>query len=126
MRGVLIRWLVNALGLFIVSRTIRGIEVEGISAALVASALLGLVNAVLRPLIILITLPINILTLGLFTFFINGALLYLVAALVRGFSVSGFWPAFVAALFLSLLSGLMTALIGSEGKIRSIRVHLER
>jgi len=125
MRGLLIRWLMNALALFLLSRLIRGIEVDGILPALVASALLGLVNAVLRPLVILITLPINILTLGLFTFVINGALLYLVAGLVRGFSVSGFWPAFIAALFLSILSGLVTMFISSEGKVRSIRVHFE-
>ncbi|HET6371420.1 MAG TPA: phage holin family protein [Nitrospiria bacterium] len=125
MRGVLVRWLVNALGLFLISYVIRGIEVDGFLPALIAAALLGLINAVLRPLIILITLPINILTLGLFTFLINGFLLYIVGEVVRGFHVSGFWSAVFGAFILSLLSGLMTALIGREGKIRSVHIHLE-
>ena len=125
MRGVLVRWLVNALGLFLISYIIRGIEVDGFLPALIAAALLGLINAILRPLIILITLPINILTLGLFTFLINGFLLYVVGEVVRGFHVSGFWPAVFGAFILSLLSGLVTALIGREGKIRSVHIHLE-
>jgi putative membrane protein len=125
MRGVLVRWLVNALGLFLISQVIRGIEVDGFLPALIAAALLGLINAVLRPLIILITLPINILTLGLFTFLINGFLLYVVGEVVRGFNVTGFWPAVFGAFILSLLSGLVTALIGREGKIRSVHIRLE-
>jgi putative membrane protein len=124
-RGVLVRWLVNALGLFLISQVIRGIEVDGFLPALIAAALLGLINAILRPLIILITLPINILTLGLFTFLINGFLLYVVGEVVRGFNVTGFWSAVFGALILSLLSGLVTALIGREGKIRSVHIHLE-
>jgi putative membrane protein len=125
MRGILVRWLVNAAGLFLIAQVLRGIEVEGAVPALIAAALLGLINAVLRPFIILITLPINILTLGLFTFLINGFMLYIVGKVVRGFTVTGFWPAVFGAFLLSLLSALVTALIGREGKFRSIRIHLE-
>ncbi len=111
MRGILIRWLVNAGALILVSYLIRGIEVDGVAPALIAAAVLGIINAIIRPILLILTLPINILTLGLFTFIINGAMLALTAKVVRGFSVSGFWSAVLGALLLSVISGLLSFLI---------------
>ncbi|MFY9271322.1 MAG: phage holin family protein [Candidatus Manganitrophaceae bacterium] len=110
LQGIFIRWLVNAGGLLLLSYTIRGIEIDGIFPALAAAAVLGIVNTVIRPILILLTLPINLLTLGLFTFIINGAMLALTARVVKGFSISGFWPAVLGALILSVLSGIVSFL----------------
>lgn len=114
LRGILIRWLVNAGALLLVSYVVRGIEVEGIFPALAAAAALGIINAIIRPILLILTLPINILTLGLFTFVINGATLALTAKVVEGFSVGGFWSAVVGALLLSIISGAVSLLIRDE------------
>ncbi len=110
-RGILIRWLVNAGGLLLISYAIEGIEVGGIVPALIAAAVLGIINAIIRPILLILTLPINLLTLGLFTFILNGAMLALTAQVVRGFSVSGFWSAVLGALLLSLISGILSFFI---------------
>ncbi|MBI3803617.1 MAG: phage holin family protein [Nitrospirae bacterium] len=119
MRGLLIRWLINAVGLILISYTIRGIEVDGIGPALVAAAVLGIINAVIRPILLILTLPINILTLGLFTFIINGAMFALTAKVVNGFVVSSFWSAVLGALLLSILSGLLSFIIADAGRPNS-------
>lgn len=126
MVGLLIRWLINAAALWLIAFVIEGIEVAGPLAAIVAAAVLGIINAVLRPIFILLTLPINILTLGLFTFILNGFMLYLASTLVRGFDIHGFWAAVFGALILSIVSALTTAFLSDEGHIRRIHVHLER
>lgn len=110
-RGILIRWLVNAGGLFLISYALEGIEVEGALPALIAAAVLGIINAIIRPILLILTLPINILTLGLFTLVLNGAMLALAAQVVRGFTVSGFWSAVLGALLLSILSSVMSFFI---------------
>ena len=107
----LVRWLVNALAIFIVANIVKGIEISSMPLALVIALVLGVINAFLRPLIILITLPINILTLGLFTFFINGALFYLVSKIVKGFVITGFWPALWGYILFSIISFLLSLLI---------------
>jgi len=126
MMGLLIRWLVNAGALWLIAYVIEGIEVQGVLAALIASAVLGIINAVLRPIFILLTLPINLLTLGLFTFILNGFMLYLAGTLVRGFEVTGFWAAVFGALILSIISALTTAFLSDDGHFRRIHVHIER
>lgn len=126
MKGLLIRWLVNAGALWLIAYVIEGIEIQGVLAALVASAVLGIINAVLRPIFILLTLPINLLTLGLFTFILNGFMLYLAGTLVRGFAVHGFWAAVFGALILSIISALTTAFLSDDGRFRRIHVHIER
>jgi len=108
---VIIRLAINALSLFIVAYLLEGLEVEGITAALVAALVLGMVNAVIRPLILLFTLPLNVLTLGLFTFVVNAALLYLVAQVVRGFSVENFWAALLGAVLLTVVSMILSGLV---------------
>lgn len=104
---LLIRWLVNALTLLGIAYYVPGIGVDSFYSALIAALVLGLVNALIRPLIILLTLPINILTLGLFTLVINAFLFYFVSTVVKGFTVAGFWPAFVGALIMSVVSWLI-------------------
>ena len=117
MRGVLIKWIINSLAILIVTYIVKGIEVASPVTAIVAAFVLGIINAFLRPLIILITLPINIFTFGLFTFFINGFLFYVVSKVVKGFVITGFWPAFFGALLFSAISFLLSLLITKEGRI---------
>ena len=117
MRGLLIKWIINSLAILIVTYIVKGIEVASPVTAIVAAFVLGIINAFLRPLIILITLPINIFTFGLFTFFINGFLFYVVSRVVKGFVITGFWPAFFGALLFSAISFLLSLLITKEGRI---------
>jgi putative membrane protein len=126
MVGLLIRWLINAAALWLIANIIEGIEVSGFLPAIVAAAVLGIINAILRPIFILLTLPINILTLGLFTFILNGFMFYLAGTLVRGFEVHGFWAAVFGALILSIVSGLTTAFLSDEGHIRRIQIQVDR
>lgn len=108
MRGWVGRWLINGVALLVVAQLLGGIELRGVFAALAAAAILGLVNAFIRPFLILLTLPINVVTLGLFTFVVNALMLWLTAGLVPGFDVHGFW----AALWGSILLSLVSAAIG--------------
>jgi len=117
MRGLLIKWIINSLAILIVTYIVKGIEVASPITAIVAAFVLGIINAFLRPFIILITLPINIFTLGLFTFFINGFLFYLVSKIVKGFIITGFWPAFFGALLFSIISLFLSLLVTKEGRI---------
>lgn len=114
MEYFLVRWLINALAIFIVSYIVKGIEVSSAAVVLVVALVIGIINAFLRPLIILITLPINILTLGLFTLFINGTILYLVSKIIKGFVITGFWPAFWGYILFSFISFLLSLLIGER------------
>ena len=122
MKGLLIRWVINALALVTISQVIEGIVVDNLLAAFVAAAVLGVINAVLRPILLLLTLPITILTLGLFALLINGLMLYIAGAVVKGFSVSGFWSSVFGALFLSLISWIANAFINDRGRIEYIDV----
>lgn len=115
MRGFLLRWFINSLAILVVTYIVRGIEVASPITAIVAAFVLGIINAFLRPLIILITLPINIFTLGVFTFFINGFLFYMVSKIVKDFVITGFWPAFFGSLIFSTISFLLSLLINKEG-----------
>ena len=107
----LARWLINSLAIFIVAHIVKGIEISNTAIVLVIALVIGIINAFLRPIIILITLPINILTLGMLTFFINGALFYLVSKIVKGFVITGFWPAFWGYILFSIISFLLSLII---------------
>lgn len=98
--------MINTLALLLISRLIPGFLVTSLFSALVASLLLGLVNAVVRPIILLLTLPINLITLGLFTFVVNALMLLLVSNVVKGFTITSFAAAFVGALLLWAISWL--------------------
>ncbi|MCR4441635.1 MAG: phage holin family protein [Peptococcaceae bacterium] len=109
--NLLIRWLLNTVALGITAYLLEGIKVSGFGAALAAALVLGIVNAVIRPLFIILTLPLNFLTLGLFTFVINGIMLKLAAALVPGFEVRGFLTAVFGSILLSIASFILTSLV---------------
>jgi putative membrane protein len=99
---LLLRWAFSAMALMLLPQFIDAIRVDSFYAALAAALCIGLVNALIRPILIIITLPINILTLGLLTFVINGLLFWFVASFIEGFTVVGFWPAVFGAILYSL------------------------
>ena len=104
MLNTILRWVVNAGLLMLIPYVVPGVSVKNFGTALVAALILAFVNALIKPILILLTLPINILTLGLFILVINGLMFWLVSAVVKGFHISGFWPAFLAALVFSIFS----------------------
>ncbi|HYG55768.1 MAG TPA: phage holin family protein [Burkholderiales bacterium] len=108
---LLAAWAINTLALIAVAYLIPGITVSSFVTALIAALVLGLVNAVVRPILILLTLPVTILTLGVFIFILNGLLFWFVGYVVEGFNVSGFWAGFFGAIVFSLISWLLSALL---------------
>ncbi len=120
MSGLFFRWSILTLSIVAAAYLIEGIHVSNFFAALFAAALLGILNALFRPILILLTLPINILSLGLFTFVINALLLMMVSGVIGGFSVTGFWPALLGSLIISLVSWLLTAMVSDKGKFEVI------
>lgn len=111
---ILIRWIVNALTLLLIANVVPGMDVSGFYAAMVTILILSLINAVIRPVIIFFTLPVTVLTLGLFTFVINGAMFWFASTIVQGLQVDGFIPAFWAALLLSIVSYLLSSLLKKQ------------
>ena len=104
-------WLINALALIAVAYLMPSIAVSSFGTALVAALVLGLVNAVVRPVLVLLTLPVTLLTLGLFIFVLNGLLFWGVASWLEGFHVAGFWAGVLGAILFSLVSWLLSALV---------------
>jgi putative membrane protein len=107
----LITWAITAFSLWVASHIFKGITFESASALVVSALLLGFANAIVRPLLIILTLPLTLLTFGFFILVINALMILLVSALVKGFKVSGFWTALFASIFISLLSIFVGALI---------------
>jgi putative membrane protein len=105
--GFIVSWLVSALAIAVTAYLLPGVKLSGFFAALVTATVLGLINAVIKPLLLLLTLPINIITLGLFTLVINAVLIMLTSAIVPGFYVSGFWHALLFSLVLVLVNYLL-------------------
>lgn len=103
-----LRWLLAAVALLAIANLVPGIELTGWYAAIITVAILGLVNAIIRPVIVLFTLPINILTLGLFSFVINALLIWFVSTIVEGFSIAGFIPALIGAILLSVFTAVIS------------------
>jgi putative membrane protein len=112
--GLLLRWLILTAAILAAAYLINGIEVRDFLSAFLAAAVLGILNAIFRPLLILLTLPLNILSLGLFTFVINAFLLKLASGVIPGFEVHGFWTALFGALIITLVSSLLSALTRKE------------
>lgn len=106
---LLIIWMLNAMALIAVANFVPGIHVDGFTAALVAAFLLGLVNTLIRPLLLLLTLPVTLITLGLFIFVINGMLFWLVGSVLRGFIVDSFWHGILGALLYSVFTWALTS-----------------
>lgn len=107
MQQLMLRWVLNSFALFFVMKLIPGIQIDRFSDLMLATLVIGLLNAFLRPLIVLFTLPVTIATLGLFTLVINGVIFALAALLLKGFHVAGFGTAFVAALLFSVFSFML-------------------
>jgi len=122
MPGFVIRMLITALGLWVASAIVPGIDITGLGTLLGSALLLGVVNAVVRPVIILLTLPITILTLGVFLLVINAAMLALVASLFSRFVVSGFFSAILGSVIVSLVSWFASSWIGPRGRFEMLIV----
>jgi putative membrane protein len=119
LKSFLLRWLINTLSVMVAVKIVPGINYDKFPTLLVASLLLGILNAFLRPLLLLIALPLVILTLGFFYFVINAVLLMFVGSLVRGFFVQGFWPAFWGAVVITVMTWILNALTGAgSGRVR--------
>jgi putative membrane protein len=121
MAGFVLRFLVCAFALAIAGAVVPGIHFDEPRGVFVAAFLLGLVNAFLRPALVILTLPFTILTLGLFLLVLNAALLGLVAAMVESFRIDGFLAAFLGALLVSVVSGLASWTIGPSGRVEVVR-----
>jgi putative membrane protein len=120
MRGFLIRVLVVAAGLWVASKIVRGVEINDGWTLLWAALILGIVNAIVRPVVIIMTLPLTILTLGLFLLVVNAAMLSLVAWMLGGMTVSGFWSALFGAIVVSLVGWAVTSFVGDRGSVEKI------
>lgn len=107
----LLSWLIYALAILLTAYLLPGVTLAGFGTALIAALVLGLVNAVLKPILILLTLPINILTLGLFTLVINTLMVLLASAVVKGFDVKTFWWALLFSIILSLVHGVFLKIL---------------
>ncbi|HEX4884597.1 MAG TPA: phage holin family protein [Casimicrobiaceae bacterium] len=108
---ILLLWLINAAALFLLPYVFRWVQVDSVQAALVAALVLGLVNALVRPVLFVLTLPATLLTLGLFIFVLNGLLFWAVASFVDGFHVAGFWSGVFGAIVYSLISWALAAIL---------------
>jgi putative membrane protein len=108
---LLLIWLINALSLLAVAYLLPSVRVESFVVAMVAALVLGLINTLIRPLLLLVTLPLNILTLGLFTLVVNALMFWFATSFFEGFGVAGFWSAFWGAIAYSLISSLASWLL---------------
>lgn len=120
MPGFLIRAAIAALGLWLATAWVHGVSIDDPSTLILAGLLLGLINAVVRPIAVLLTLPMTIFTLGLFLLVINAGMIGLVAWMLPGMQVAGFWPAFWAGLIVSLVSIVGSWFVGPKGKVEII------
>src|SRR5687768_18080911 len=115
MLRLLIVWLINTLALAAVAYLMPSVGIASAGAAILAALVLGLVNTIIRPILVLLTLPVTVLTLGLFIFVINGLLFWMVASWLEGFEVAGFWSGVLGAIAYSLVSWLLSALVLRDG-----------
>jgi putative membrane protein len=120
MPGILIRWLTTTAAIVATAYLLDGIQVSGFFSAVFAAAILGILNAFFRPIALLLTLPINILSLGLFTFVINALMLKMASSVIPGFSVYGFWSAIFGSFLISVISWLLNSFISEHGSLTVI------
>ena len=120
MNGLTIRWLTLTAAIIVASYMIDGIRVAGVFSAIFAAAALGIFNAFFRPIALILTLPVNILSLGLFTFVINAVMLKLASAVIPGFDVHGFWASVGGAFLISIISWVLNSFIGGRGTVEYI------
>ena len=122
MPGFFLRFLISALGLALAAAVVPGMEIAGLGTLLVAALLLGLVNAFVRPILLVLTFPITLLSLGLFLLVINAAMLALVAALLEGFALRGFVSALLGAIAVGLTSWVASWYVGPSGRVEILIV----
>lgn len=120
MNGFVLRTLICMLGLYLASTLVDGVSISGLGSFMIAAVLLGLVNAIVRPILLVLTLPFTIVTLGLFIFVVNAAMFGLVAAFISHFHVAGFWPAVFGSIIVSITSTIASWYIGPNGKIEVV------
>lgn len=113
---LIISWILFSIAIYLTAYLLPGIQLADFTTALVAAIGLGLINAIIKPILLVLTLPLNILTLGLLTFVINALLVMLAAQIVTGFTVDNFWWALLFSLVVSVINGLLQAIIGSDKK----------
>lgn len=127
MKGLFVRWLMLTVAIMAAAYLLPGIEITGgIFSAFSAAAILGILNALLRPLLLLLTLPLNILSLGLFTFVINALMLMMASGVISGFHIAGFWSAVFGSLIIGIVSWLLTSMINDQGKMEVITLQQRR
>ena len=117
MTGFILRALIAALGLWLATEWVNGVSIDSPGTLVIAGILLGVVNAIVRPLAVILTFPITLLTLGLFLLVVNAAMVGLVAWFLPGFNLAGFWPALLTALIVGITGWIGSWFIGSKGKI---------
>ena len=120
MNGFFFRWIILTVAILVTSYLMEGIHVSGFFSAFFAAAILGILNAFFRPILLVLTLPINILSLGLFTFVLNAVLLMMVSGVIPGFDVDGFWSGLFGSLLISLTSWIITSFINDRGTVEYI------
>ena len=121
MKGFFLRLLITALGLWVADQLLSGIAITGTGSLIVSALLLGIVNAVIRPVILILTLPLTIITLGFFVLIVNGISLAIAAWLVPGFHIGGLWSATLGAIIVGLTSWVASAFIGGSGRIERMQ-----
>jgi putative membrane protein len=126
MKGLILRLLILSIAIMVAAHLFEGIHVDGYGSALIAALVLGILNAFFRPILLILTLPINVLTLGLFTFVINALLLLLTSGVAGGLVVDGFGSALLGSLIISLVSLLLSSFISDRGRVESIDIELRR
>lgn len=112
--NLLLRWLIMAVSIMAAAYVIPGVVVSGFFSALWVALFLGIVNVLIKPILLLVTLPINILTLGLFTFVINALLILLASSVIKGFMVNGFWAAMLFSIVLSIVNYVLSHIVGAR------------
>lgn len=120
MKGVFVRWLTLTVAIIVASYLLDGIHVSGFFSAFFAAAVLGILNAFFRPIAIILTLPLNILSLGFFTFVINAIMLMMASGVIPGFEVYGFWSAVFGSFLISVVSWLLNSFISEQGEVEYI------
>ena len=120
LKGIVVRWFFLTIAITISSYLIKGIEVDGFFSAVMAAAILGVLNVFFRPILLILTLPLNILTFGLFTFVINAILLMMASGVIGGFRVNGFWAAVFGSLIISIINWLLSSMINEQGRVQYI------
>jgi putative membrane protein len=124
--GFILRLIVNAAALWVAAQLIPGIAVTGLTPLLLAALVLGLINAIVRPILLVLTLPLTLLTLGLFIFILNAFCLWLTSRIVTGFVVETFAAAFLGALVVSVVSWLLTAFVSDAGRVHRMEIRRSR